>query len=97
VAVAALLLGPVDAAILLSPWKLKFAIDSRDLYADLYEQAVAEAEDGTLGWLAAAGYGYQDLRQENATTVGRMSWLSGVLRVLMVVQTLAWLTALAIH
>ena len=94
---AALLLGLVDAAVLLSPWRLKFAVDSRDMYTDLYEQAVAEAADDTLGWLAAAGFGYQDLHQENAAKVGRMSWLSGALGVLMVVQTLAWLAALAIR
>jgi hypothetical protein len=95
-AVVALLLGLVDAAILLSPWRLKFAIDARELYEDLYDQAVAEAQTDTLGWLAAAGYGYQDLREENASKVSRMSWLSGALGVLMVVQTLAWLTALAV-
>jgi hypothetical protein len=55
VAVVALLLGLVDAAVLLSPWKLKFAIDARELYKDLYEQAASEAESDTLTWLAAAG------------------------------------------
>jgi hypothetical protein len=94
--VAALLLGLVDAAILLSPWRLKFAIDARKLYEDLYDQAAAEAQTDTLGWLAAAGYGYEDLRVENASKVSRTSWLSGALGVLMVVQTLAWLTALAV-
>jgi hypothetical protein len=97
VAVVSLLLGLIDAAILLSPWKLKFAIDAQDLYEDLYDQAVAEAEDDTLGWLAVAGYSYQALRNENARKVRMMSWLSGALGVLMVVQTLAWLAALAIH
>jgi hypothetical protein len=96
-AVAALLLGLVDAAVLLSPWRLKFAIDARELYSGLYDQALAEAKTDTLGWLAAAGYGYQDLREENAAKVSCMSWLSGALGVLMVVQTLAWLTALAVN
>jgi hypothetical protein len=91
------LLGLIDAAILLSPWKLKFAIDAQDLYEDLYDQAAAEAEDDTLGWLAVAGYSYQALRNQNARKVRRMSWLSGALGVLMVVQTFAWLAALAIH
>jgi hypothetical protein len=62
VAVAALLLGLLAAAVLLAPWRLKFAIDARELYEDLYEQAAAEAEDDTLGWLATAGYSYQALR-----------------------------------
>jgi hypothetical protein len=96
VALVALVLGLVAAAILLAPWQLKFAVDARELYDELYEQAATEAEAETLGWLAAAGYGYQSLRAENAPKVRRMSWLSGALGVLMVVQTLAWLAALAI-
>lgn len=47
--------------------------------------------------LAEAGYGYQALRNRNAAKVRRMSRLSGALGVLMVVQTLAWLAALAVH
>ncbi len=96
VALAALVLGLGAAAVLLAPWHLKFAVDARELYDELYEQALAEAQADTLGWLAAAGYGYQKLREENAAKVRRMSWLSGALGVLMVVQTLAWLAALAV-
>jgi hypothetical protein len=95
-AVVALVLGLVAAAILLAPWNLKFAVDARQLYAELYEQAASEAEAGTLGWLAGAGYGYQALREENAPRVQWMSRLSGALGVLMVLQTLAWLAGLAV-
>jgi len=91
-----LVLGLVAAATLLSPWRLKFAIDARELYTDLYPQAAAEAEIQALGWLATAGYSYQTLREENAPKVRTMSQLSSVLGVLMVVQTLAWLAALAV-
>jgi hypothetical protein len=94
VAVAALLLGLVVAAILLAPWRLKFAVNARELYADLYPQAAAEAAADALGWLATAGYSYQALREENAPKVRRMSWLSGILGALMIAQTLAWLAAL---
>jgi hypothetical protein len=59
VALVALVLGLVAAAVLLAPWHLKFAVDARELYDELYEQALAEAKDDTLGWLAAAGFGYQ--------------------------------------
>jgi hypothetical protein len=97
VALAILVAGLVVSAILLAPWKLKFAVDANDLYSELYEQAAAEAEADTLGWLAAAGFGYQKLRTENAKKVQRMSWLSGLLGVLVVAQTLAWLASLAIH
>ncbi len=61
-----------------------------------FDQAAAEAESDTLGWLAAAGFGYQALREENGRTARHMSWLSGALGVLMVTQTVAWLTALAV-
>jgi hypothetical protein len=96
VALLALVLGLVAAAVLLAPWNLKFAIDARELYGELYEQALAEADADTLGWLAAAGFGYQKLREENTARVRRMSLLSGALGVLMVLQTLAWLAALAV-
>lgn len=96
VGLACLVLGLVAAAALLAPWRLKFAVNAGDLYKQLYEQARAEAKPETLGWLAAAGFGYQALREENARAVTRMSWLSGALGVLMVVQTVVWLTALAL-
>ncbi len=96
VALTALVLGLAAAAVLLAPWQLKFAVDARELYDELYQQALAESDADTLGWLAAAGFGYQRLREENAPKVRRMSWLSGALGVLMVVQTLAWLAALAV-
>ena len=82
---------------LLAPWQLKFAVDARDLYSELYEQVAEEAQADTLGWLAAAGYGYQALREENAAKVRTMSWSSGVLGVLMVAQTISWLVALALR
>lgn len=79
---AALVLGLVAAATLLSRWRLKFAIDARELYKDLYPHAAAEAETEALGWLATAGYSYQALREENAPKVRTMSQLSSVLGVL---------------
>lgn len=96
IALASLVLGLLVAGTLLAPWKLKFAVDARDLYDQLFAQAAAEAASDTLGWLAAAGFGYQALREENARTVKRMSLLSGILGVLMVAQTVAWLAALAV-
>jgi hypothetical protein len=96
-ALVALVLGLVDAAILLAPWRLTFAVGAPELYEKLYEQASAEAEAQTLGWLVAAGYGYQKLRERNAAKVRLMSWLSGALGVLMVLQTLAWLAALSLN
>ena len=69
IALAALVIGLVVSAVLLAPWNMKFAVDARNLYEQLYAQAAAEADDETLGWLVAAGYGYQELRDENACKV----------------------------
>ncbi len=96
VALEALVLGLCASAVLLAPWQLKFAVDARELYDELYEQASAEADADTLGWLAAAGYGYQSLREENADIVRLMSLLSGAVGILMIAQTIAWLAALAV-
>jgi hypothetical protein len=96
-AVIALVLGLILAAAVLAPWRLKFAVDARDLYTELYPQAAEEAPNDTLGWLAAAAFGYQDLRVENAPRVRLISALSAVLGVLMVVQTIFWLAALRLH
>lgn len=95
-AISALVVGLVISAVVLAPWKLKFAGDARDLYKELYQQASEETDDETLAWLAAAGFGYQDLRVENAPKVRTMARLSGALGVLMVAQTLLWLTALGV-
>jgi hypothetical protein len=96
VALGALVLGLLAAAVLLAPWHLKFAFDARELYGGLLEQAAAEAGADTLGWLVAVGVGYQELRDENSEKVQLMSRLSGMLGVFMVVQTVAWLAALAV-
>lgn len=72
-AIAALLLGLLLAAVVLSPWRLRFSVDARALYEALYPEAAAEAADGTLGWLAAAGYAYQAMRASNTRRVQSMS------------------------
>jgi hypothetical protein len=96
VALASLVLGLIAAAVLLAPWKLKFSVDATQLYDEFYEQAAAEADADTLGWLARVGYSYQALREANASRVSWMSRISGALGILMVVQTLAWLAGLAV-
>lgn len=96
VALVALGLGLIVAALLLSPWRLRFAVDTRKLYDGLYAQAATEVRVGTLAWLAEAGFVHQSLHEENAPRVRYMSRLSGALAVLMVCQTLAWLAALLV-
>ncbi len=96
IALGALVLGLCVAAMLLAPWPLKFSIEARDLYSQLYQGASAEAHDDGLSWLAEAGYSYQALYEENTRKVRLMSWLSGVLSILMIAQTVAWLATLAV-
>jgi len=91
---AALVLGLAVAAVLLSNWKLRFAIDAPELYVALYTAAADEADEETLGWLVSAAYGYQELRAANASRVNVMGRLLTGLGVLMVLQTLFWLVAL---
>jgi hypothetical protein len=93
-AVLALLMGLIFAAAVLAPWRLKFAVNARDLYEQLCQQAQEEAELDSLRWLAAAGFGYQDLRLRNAQSVRCLSRLSAALGVLMVMQTVLWLLAI---
>jgi hypothetical protein len=97
IALTALVAGLIVAAVLLAPWRLRFAVDASDLYGELYEQAAAEAEADTLGWLVAAGFSYQRLQAENSRKVRRMSLFSGSLGAFLIVQTLAWLVAFALQ
>jgi hypothetical protein len=87
-ALTTLVAGVIVAAILLAPWQLRFAIDARDLYRELQTDAD--------GHLAGAGFAYQKLYTSNMSKTRRMSSLLGVLAILMVAQTLFWLTALVI-
>jgi hypothetical protein len=95
-AVVALVAALAIAAALLAPWRLKFAVDARDLYRELYADATSEAEAETLGWLAAAAFTYQQIRDENAKRVSVMSRLSFGLALLLIVQTLSWLVPLGL-
>jgi hypothetical protein len=94
VARVTLLLGLIIAAVLLSNWRLRFAVDAPDLYAELYDEAAAEAENDTLGWLVSAAYGYHNLRRANTKRVRIMGVLLTLLGALMVLQTVFWLVAL---
>lgn len=64
------------------------------MYAELYDEAAAEADSDTLGWLVSAGRGYHNLRRVNTTRVRIMSALLTLLGVLMVLQTVfgLWLS-----
>jgi hypothetical protein len=97
IALGTLVLGLGSAAVLLAPWPFKFSIEARDLYNQLYRRASTEARGDALGWLAEAGFSYQEVYEENTRKVRLMSWLSGALSILMIAQTLAWLAALTVE
>jgi hypothetical protein len=97
VALLALVLGLCIAAVILAPWSMTFAVDARELYMQLFQQASNEAEQDTLGWLAGAAITHQELREGNQRKVTLMSRLSAALGILMVVQTVSWLLALALR
>jgi hypothetical protein len=92
-ALAMLVAGLIIAAVLLAPWRLRFAIDARDLYERLQNAPLTARPDGHL---AAAGFAYQALHADNVDRAQQMSWLLGLLAILMVTQTLLWLAALVI-
>jgi hypothetical protein len=94
IALSALALGLLAAVVLLGPWQLPFSINARELY-DLLSDGMRDPADDV--WLATAGYLYQDLRERNTGKIRLMSGLSATLSVLTIVQTLAWLAALAVE
>ncbi|MGN6189446.1 MAG: hypothetical protein ACTHOE_11135 [Conexibacter sp.] len=92
IALALLFVGLVIAAALLAPWRLRFALDARVLYADVYDRLPPVASPM---WVAAAGFAYQQVHDENVPLIRTMSALSGTLSIVMVLQTLAWVMQLA--
>jgi len=95
IALASLFIGLVVAAVLLAPWRLRFALDARTLYQQLSDELSSATTPDTSAWLAAAGFAYQRVRAENALRVRAMSMLSAVLSVVLVLQMLAWVVQLA--
>lgn len=62
----------------------------------LRAQGEEEAADGTLGWLVAVGFTYEELRRENMEKVLLISRLSAALGVVTIVQTLLWILVLGL-
>jgi hypothetical protein len=92
-AIATLVAGLIVAAILLGPWRLRFAVDARDLYAQLQSSPRGPDADGHL---ATAGFAYQGLHADNMPRAHVMSLLLGILTILMIAQTIFWLLTLAL-
>jgi hypothetical protein len=86
----------VIAATLLGPWRVRFAVDARNLYEDLRRDITPDAVSDDTDAPVAAGFAYRQLQRDNAGRVRRMSALLGALAALMICQTLAWLTALLV-
>jgi hypothetical protein len=94
-ALVSLVVGLVVAAVLLAPWRLPFALDAHTLHERLYGESSPATTSESSVWLAAAGFAYQQVRDENVPRVRAMSVLSAVLSVVLVLQTLAWVVQLA--
>lgn len=94
IALASLFVGLVVAAVLLAPWRLRFAVDARTLYQQLSDELSSATTPDSQTWLAAAGFAYQRVRDENAVRVRAMSTLSAVLSAMLVLQLLAWVLQL---
>lgn len=92
-ALTTLVIGLIVAAILLAPWRLRFAVDARDLYRELQGTPIGPDTDD---YLAGAGFAYQTLHADNMSRTHHMSSLLGTLAILMVTQTIFWLTALVV-
>lgn len=80
---------------LLAPWRLRFALDARVLYADIFDGLPSVVTSDSPVWVAAAGFAYQRVHDENVPLIRAMSALSGVLSIVLVVQMLAWVVQLA--
>lgn len=83
------------AAALLSSWRLRFAVDPSELLDALRPLASVEEPHDALGWLSELGLGYERLRDYNGQMVNRMSFLSSLLAMLVILQTVIWIVALA--
>lgn len=87
-----LVVGLVLAAAVLAPWKMEFAVDTRELYNQLTVEALA----GDPARLIAAAFIYQDVQRANARRERIMRDLSAALGAVTVVQTLLWMLALGL-
>lgn len=93
IALAMLVAGLIVATVLLAPWPLRFALDTRAIYEALRRPAVADATE----LLVRVGLAHQKLHSANDEAVRRMARLSGALSALTVGQTLAWTAALVVR
>jgi hypothetical protein len=96
-AIVALVVMTAAAAVVLAPWRIGFTIDAHVLYRRLRPWVDAELGEGTAGWLATAGFAFQDLRGRNERAVRRLSVLSGALSILLVVETGLWILELGVR
>lgn len=86
-AVAMLVLGLGLAAAVLAPWRMRFALDTRETYVDLHEVV----EQGDPLWLAMIGFAHQDQCHQNRRTINILKALSALLSCVTVMQALFWI------
>lgn len=95
-ALALLALGLALAGAILAPWRLTFALDAREVYLGLHEQAAAEAGVGTFRWLVQVARAHDRLHRTNRPVARLLAGCSAVLAVITIVQTLLWIAAIGV-
>lgn len=95
-ALAALAVGLALAGVILAPWRLTFALDAREVYLGLRDQAAEEAGTGTLRWLVHVARAHDRLHRTNRPVTHLLAGCSAVLAVITTVQTLLWIAAIGV-
>lgn len=90
-AIAMLVVGLGLAAVVLAPWRMRFALDSREIYEDLNEAA----RRGDLDWLAAISFAHGYLCDKNYKSINYLSLLSILMSCVTVVQAFLWIGEIA--
>jgi hypothetical protein len=91
-AIAMLVVGLGLSVVVLAPWRMRFALDSRSLYGKLKHDAASE----DLVWLAVAGFAHEEIRMGNRRTVRVITLLSILISIATVLQLLLWIVTLAV-
>ena len=93
-AVIVFVLGLVIATLLLAPWRMRFALDARELYERLEGGEAGRTAAAQRALLTSAAFAHRDLARKNGYREAIMRGLLTTLCFATVAQTLFWLRAL---
>ncbi|WP_445152062.1 hypothetical protein [Baekduia sp. Peel2402] len=92
-AIAMLMIGLALSVVVLAPWRMRFSLDPRSIYADLADEAAA----GRLDWLVIAGFIHEDLCERNRGRVDRLVMLLLLISIATMMELLLWIAAVALR